>query len=39
MEERRKYIGIDINTEYLAIAEARIKSAQVQETMEFDSEA
>jgi site-specific DNA-methyltransferase (adenine-specific) len=39
VEERRKYIGIDINTEYLAIAEARIKSAQVQETMEFDSEA
>jgi DNA modification methylase len=39
IEERRKYIGIDINTEYLAIAEARIKSAQVQETMEFDSEA
>ena len=39
MEERRKYIGIDINIEYLAIAEARIKSAQVQETMEFDSEA
>ena len=39
MEERRKYIGIDINPEYLAIAEARIKSAQVQETMEFDSEA
>ena len=38
MEERRKYIGIDINIEYLAIAEARIKSAQVQETMEFDSE-
>lgn len=39
IEERRKYIGIDINPEYLAIAEARIKSAQVQETMEFDSEA
>jgi DNA modification methylase len=39
IEERRKYIGIDINTDYLAIAEARIKSAQVQETMEFDSEA
>jgi DNA modification methylase len=39
MEERRKYIGIDINPEYLAIAEARIKAAQVQETMEFNSEA
>lgn len=35
MEERRKYIGIDINDEYLAIAEARIKSAQVQEQMDF----
>jgi len=35
MEERRKYIGIDINDEYLAIADARIKSAQVQEQMDF----
>lgn len=35
MEERRKYVGIDINDEYLAIAEARIKSAQVQEQMDF----
>lgn len=35
MEERRKYIGIDINNDYLAIAEARIKSAQVQEQMDF----
>lgn len=37
VEERRKYIGIDINPEYLALADARIKSAQVQEVMEFDS--
>lgn len=35
MEERRKYIGVDINDEYLAIADARIKSAQVQEQMDF----
>lgn len=35
MEERRKYIGIDINDEYLAIADSRIKSAQVQEQMDF----
>jgi DNA modification methylase len=37
VEERRKYIGIDINPEYLALADARIKSAQVQEVMEFDT--
>jgi DNA modification methylase len=37
VEERRKYIGIDINPEYLALAHARIKSAQVQEVMEFDT--
>ena len=38
VEERRKYIGIDINPEYLALADARIKSAQVQEVMEFDTD-
>jgi DNA modification methylase len=37
VEERRKYIGIDINPEYLALADTRIKSAQVQEVMEFDT--
>lgn len=37
VEERRKYIGIDINPEYLALADARIKSAHVQEVMEFDT--
>lgn len=33
MEERRKYIGIDINSEYLELAENRIKSAKAQEKL------
>ena len=37
MEERRKYIGIDINQEYLSMAEERIKLAQVQELFDFDT--
>lgn len=35
LEERRKYIGIDINPEYLQLAENRIKSAQVQEVLDI----
>lgn len=37
MEERRRYIGIDINQEYLSMAEERIKLAQVQELFDFDT--
>lgn len=37
MEERRKYIGIDINQEYLSMAEERIKLAQVQELFDFNA--
>ena len=37
IEERRKYIGIDINQEYLSMAEERIKLAQVQELFDFDN--
>lgn len=37
VEESRKYIGIELNPDYIELAEKRIKSAQVQEVFVFDS--